>query len=236
VPIDRALMDLVWHTAATLGGGLPQHAHHTEYRHTPWAVDGAPYDPARGPSRSARTRATSPRRRRGGSRRRARGLRARHRAAGALLARGGRLAGGDDRGVRRGGRRARAARYAAGRGVDAAPAPRAARHELGEPRDLATWSAPPAAELAWLAREAELRVLATGPIPAPRALRELMALQASDWAFGVTRETAGPTRASGARPRRRARARARRSGRNRFPPCATLHLHSTCLTVNFRVS
>ena len=26
----------------------------------------------------------------------------------------------------------------------------------------------------------------------PRALRELLALQASDWAFGVTRETAGP--------------------------------------------
>ena len=31
-----------------------------------------------------------------------------------------------------------------------------------------------------------------GAIRAPRALRELLALQASDWAFGVTRETAGP--------------------------------------------
>ena len=78
-------------------------------------------------------------------------------------------------------------------GIEAAPAPAELPDtSWGEPRDLATWSAPPAAELAWRAREAELRVLATGAHPAPRALRELMALQASDWAFGVTRETAGP--------------------------------------------
>ena len=48
VPIDRAIMDLVWHMS-----GYPSHAayrdtrRYTEYRHTPWAVDGAPYDPAR---------------------------------------------------------------------------------------------------------------------------------------------------------------------------------------------
>ena len=64
----------------------------------------------------------------------------------------------------------------------------------GEPRDLATWSAPPAAELAWRAREAELRRARRlrGRASGARALRELLALQASDWAFGVTRETAGP--------------------------------------------
>ena len=41
-------MDLVWHTS-----GYPSHGayrdtrRYTEHRHTPWAVDGAPYDPAR---------------------------------------------------------------------------------------------------------------------------------------------------------------------------------------------
>ena len=40
---------------------------------------------------------------------------------------------------------------------------------------------------------AELRVLADGGrATGTAALRELLALQASDWAFGVTRETAGP--------------------------------------------
>ena len=64
----------------------------------------------------------------------------------------------------------------------------------GEPRDLSTWSGPAAGELAWRARGAELRVLggALAAPPGPRALRELLALQASDWAFGVTRGTAGP--------------------------------------------
>jgi 1,4-alpha-glucan branching enzyme len=61
----------------------------------------------------------------------------------------------------------------------------------GSPRDLSTWSGPGVADLAWRARAAELRVLAAGA-PGPRALRELLALQASDWAFMVTRELAGP--------------------------------------------
>jgi 1,4-alpha-glucan branching enzyme len=64
----------------------------------------------------------------------------------------------------------------------------------GDPRDLSTWSGPAAGELAWRARAAELRVLGGTAATAPsrRALHELLALQASDWAFGVTRETAGP--------------------------------------------
>jgi 1,4-alpha-glucan branching enzyme len=49
--------------------------------------------------------------------------------------------------------------------------------------DLRTWSGPSSAEFAWQIRTAELRVLATGRRPSHRALRELMALQASDWAF-----------------------------------------------------
>jgi 1,4-alpha-glucan branching enzyme len=61
----------------------------------------------------------------------------------------------------------------------------------GEGGDLRTWSGPAVAGLAWEARSAELRLLATGRRPPERALRELLALQASDWAFLTTRTLAG---------------------------------------------
>jgi 1,4-alpha-glucan branching enzyme len=60
----------------------------------------------------------------------------------------------------------------------------------GEGGDLRTWSGPPVADLAWLARSAEVRVLSAGR-PGPRALRELLALQASDWPFLAHRGLAG---------------------------------------------
>ena len=71
---------------------------------------------------------------------------------------------------------------------DAEPAP----EELpatswGTPRDLSTWSAPAAGGLAWRQRSAELRAHGAGE----RALRELLALQSSDWAFLLTHGTAG---------------------------------------------
>ncbi len=62
----------------------------------------------------------------------------------------------------------------------------------GAPRDLSTWDGSVVADLAWRAREAELRVVARGALASPRALRELLALQASDWAFMVSRGLAGP--------------------------------------------
>ncbi len=61
----------------------------------------------------------------------------------------------------------------------------------GTPRDLSTWDGPPAAELAWGAREAELRALLGRVRPPADAERELLLLQSSDWAFQVTRELAG---------------------------------------------
>ena len=61
----------------------------------------------------------------------------------------------------------------------------------GTPRDLATWSAPPATDLAWAARDAELRVACAGADAPDRALRELLALQASDWAFLQSHALAG---------------------------------------------
>jgi 1,4-alpha-glucan branching enzyme len=72
----------------------------------------------------------------------------------------------------------------------------------GEGGDLRTWSAPAVADLIWQARAAELRMLALGGRPPERALRELLALQASDWAFQVSGQSAGEY------PRQRARAHA----------------------------
>ena len=74
----------------------------------------------------------------------------------------------------------------------------------GHPKDMSTWDSPRVAELAFSTRDAELRVTraahalaglapaarADGHRALERAARELMALQASDWAFQITRGTA----------------------------------------------
>jgi 1,4-alpha-glucan branching enzyme len=62
----------------------------------------------------------------------------------------------------------------------------------GEGGDLSTWSGPAVADIAFASREAELRALAAGRDAGDAALRELLALQASDWAFMVSRELAVP--------------------------------------------
>jgi 1,4-alpha-glucan branching enzyme len=89
----------------------------------------------------------------------------------------------------------------------AVPAPDLPTTTWGTPRDLSTWDGPQVADLAWRARQLELRTLTApsgrdGGGPSPRALRELLALHASDWAFQVTRNSAGPY------PRERAAAHA----------------------------
>jgi 1,4-alpha-glucan branching enzyme len=193
VPIDRALMDLVWHSSGYPSAGPYRNTRrHTEYRHTPWAVSGEAYDAAAGAEQA---------------RAHARDFAA---AAGRRLADGGlavcaldtELLGHfwhegvdwlaavieacEEAGV------ALVPLDAALAEVEPAPVPgELPATSWGEPRDLATWSVPPAAELAWQAREAELRVLADGEHASARALRELLALQASDWAFAVARDTAG---------------------------------------------
>jgi len=66
----------------------------------------------------------------------------------------------------------------------------------GEGKDLRTWDSPEVADLAWGARRLELRLLRAlaqglrGPA-ALRAARELLAVQASDWAFLDNRGQAG---------------------------------------------
>jgi 1,4-alpha-glucan branching enzyme len=70
------------------------------------------------------------------------------------------------------------------------------RSSWGEGKDLRTWDSPPVADFAWAARRLELRLLrALGsglePAVAERAARELLAVQASDWAFLDQRRQAG---------------------------------------------
>jgi 1,4-alpha-glucan branching enzyme len=70
------------------------------------------------------------------------------------------------------------------------------RTTWGEGKDLRTWDSPEVADLAWAARRLELRLLrAIGEgldgAAAERAARELLAAQASDWAFLDRRKQAG---------------------------------------------
>ena len=66
----------------------------------------------------------------------------------------------------------------------------------GRGKDLSTWDSPAVADISFATRRAELRTVAAaastrtrGPA-LDRAVRELLALQASDWAFQVTHELA----------------------------------------------
>ncbi|HEY1537958.1 MAG TPA: 1,4-alpha-glucan branching protein domain-containing protein [Solirubrobacteraceae bacterium] len=212
VAIDRRTIDLVWSR-----GGYPADAAYrnyhrfTRHRHRAWSNDGAPYDPARAAAAARRHAADFVARTRervaGG------GL-----AVCALdtellgdwwhegplwlaavldeAARQGlRVARLDDALARRGPAAAR------GSGWSAHPprvhAPVAAPAGLpvtswGTPRDLTTWSAAPVAEMAWSARDAELRTVAAGARADARAVRELLALQSSDWAFLVSQDLAAP--------------------------------------------
>ncbi len=62
----------------------------------------------------------------------------------------------------------------------------------GTDGDLSTWSGPAVSDMAFATRAAELETLAAGREAGGAALRELLALQASDWAFMVSRGLAVP--------------------------------------------
>ena len=65
----------------------------------------------------------------------------------------------------------------------------------GEEKNFSTWDSPPVADLAWASRGLELTVAeAVGRLPrdrAERAVRELLMVQSSDWAFLDQRGQAG---------------------------------------------
>ena len=196
VPIDRATIELVWSTRGYPADPRYRSYHaFTQHRHRAWANDGAPYDPALGAAAAGEHAADFV-------------ARVRERVAGGGLCvfavdtellgdwwhEGPRwLAAVLEQASEQG--------LAITRLDDALmrhePLPAPADLPLsswGTPRDLTTWSAPPVADLAWQARAAELRTVAAaraGRADA-RAVRELLALQSSDWAFLVGRDLAEP--------------------------------------------
>ena len=138
------------------------------------------------------------------------------------------VAGGGGRGVRAPGTRARAPRRRARR--DAAGAGSRRRRlgvsSWGEAERPATWAARRSPKSPAQLRAAELRaVAARRAAPATARVRELLALQSSDWAFLATTGTAGEyprERSAGhaealARPRWRATRRSNRRLRNLAP-------------------
>jgi 1,4-alpha-glucan branching enzyme len=196
VPIDRATIELVWGD-----GGYPADPRYrnyhafTRYRHRAWSNDGAPYDPARAAVAAAEHAADFV-------------ARVRERvAAGGLCVfavdteflgdwwhegplwlaavfeqaavQGLAVAALDD---------------ALDRCVPVAAPADLPVTSWGTPRDLSTWSAPPVTDMAWSARDGELRTVAAARAGAAdeRAARELLALQSSDWAFLVSRDLAAP--------------------------------------------
>jgi len=193
-PIDRAVIELVWSPH-----GYPSHGAYrdswrkTEHEHRPWAVDGAVYDGAR-----AREQA------------RADAIdfvaRVRERVAGGGLC----VCALDTELLGHWWHEGPAwlgfvAEAAADAGLPLVRLDEALeRHEpvaapgglpvttWGVGRDLSTWDAPAVAELAWAARRAELDVVAAGRDVPLRAVRELLAVQASDWAFQITQGYAPP--------------------------------------------
>jgi 1,4-alpha-glucan branching enzyme len=192
VPIDRATLELVWSPGGYPAGAAYRASHRlTARRHQAWAVDGAPYDPRRAGEQVRADAAdfvarVAERVRSGGLCTVALDteLLGHHWHEGVLW-----LAE-----VLDAAERARlSVRPLDAALADIAPAQAPAALPVtswGTPRDLATWSAPAAGGLAWRQRAAELAALQRAPSVPARALRELLALQASDWAFLHAHDTA----------------------------------------------
>jgi len=193
VPIDRALIELVWSDAGYPSRGAYRDTRRlTGHRHQAWAVADAPYDAARGAAQARADAADF-----------AEQAAARVRHGGlAVVAFDTELLGLHwHEGVTwlaellaaAGRRRLEIAPLdALLERFDPAPAPELPVTSWGTPRTLATWSGAAAGGLAWRQRAAELRAVAAQPGVPDRALRELLALQSSDWAFLAARGTAGP--------------------------------------------
>ena len=195
VPIDRALIDLVWGSGGYPAGGVYRDNHRrTTYDHRPWANNGAVYDSQRA-EQQARDDADHF------------AARCAERVAdGGLctLAFDTELFGlwwhegpvflaafieaCKERGI------ALTPLDDALEQSDSDPWPQGLETATswGNAHSLRTWSSPKVASIAGRARDAELRALAAGPGLPLRAARELLALQASDWAFLESDDLAGP--------------------------------------------
>jgi 1,4-alpha-glucan branching enzyme len=195
VPIDRAIIDLVWGDHGYPGRSAYRDSHRrTRYQHLPWANDGAVYDPDR-----AQRHATED-------------------AREFVAAVSERVAGGglcvcaldtellghwwyegplwleavineaERQQLKLTALDAAAIARHGGVETDVESAP----CSWGAGGDLRTWSSPAVADIAWQARAGELNSFREhGPRPSAGALRELLALQSSDWAFLAHRGWAG---------------------------------------------
>lgn len=196
VPLDRETIELVWSPGGYPAAAAYRDSHHrTTHHHNPWANDGAVYDRDRAHEQAAAD---------------ARDFvsRVQQRTADGSLSvcaldtellghhwyegldwLSAVLEAADHAGL------AIEPLDTAAHATPAAPAPDdLPPTSWGEPRTLWTWDGPQVADLAFSTRDAELRTLQaalTAP-PNPRAIRELLALQSSDWAFLTTRATSGP--------------------------------------------
>jgi 1,4-alpha-glucan branching enzyme len=181
VPIDRAVVDLVWSPRGYPSKAPYRDTHRlTEHRHQAWANDGSAYDPARAVAQ-ARSDAEDF------------AARVAERDGLTVCALDTELLGHHwHEGVEWLRAVLAAAPVVPLDEALASAEPATAPADLpptswGDGRDLRTWSR----ELAWRQRAAELRVL-TGPErPSEPELRELLALQSSDWAFLIAAATAG---------------------------------------------
>jgi len=215
VPIDRATMQLVWSDGGYPANGVYRdYHHHTIHHHTPWRNDGRAYEPERALAMAREHAAdfvarTIARLGESGEGLPGGGLVVcaldtellghwwyegvawLEAVVGECARQGLELLRLDDAlerlepvpaGEWRGGpSRAEGAGFA-----------RESASSWGAQGDLSTWSGPAVAEEAFALRAAELELTAAGPRPSSAALRELLALQSSDWAFMLTRGIAAP--------------------------------------------
>jgi 1,4-alpha-glucan branching enzyme len=201
VPIDRVTIELAWSAR-----GYPSHAtyrdyhHHTVHHHRPWGNGGQTYDHAAALALAREHAADFVARTK---QRLSEAARVSGRTPLAVCALDTELLGHWwyegvawleavlDEAVAQGLTLVRLDDALAAREPDAAPDPLPVT-TWGETRDLSTWSGPGVADLAWAARKGEVDVVRAGPDASERAIRELLALQSSDWAFMVNRGLAGP--------------------------------------------
>jgi 1,4-alpha-glucan branching enzyme len=194
-PIDRQTMAFVWSDQGYPSDGDYRDYHrHTEYRHHVWSNDGRPYDHARARAAARRHAADFVAR-----------VLARVAAGGVCVCAFDTellghwwyegvvwLSAVVDEAQQQGLALTTLDDALGEVGDSAAPAPRdLGATSWGAGGDLRTWSGPQVSDLAWQARSAELAVLGSGGRPSDRALRELLALQSSDWAFLMTNALAG---------------------------------------------
>jgi 1,4-alpha-glucan branching enzyme len=219
VPIDRATIDLVWSERGYPADGVYRDYHrHTVHHHQPWANDGGAYDHERAARLAGehardfvertieRLRLANDRFQDAG----AGGGPASGRLPGGGLAvcaldtellghwwyEGGRwLSAVVEECSRQGLALVRLDEAAALRDPPPLCAEQGGRLQpstWGRHGDLSTWSGPQVADMAFEQRAGELRVLAAHEQAGEAALRELLALQASDWPFMISSGLAVP--------------------------------------------